>query len=227
LPDAAVPWGPRDVWFGLALLGLWLVLSLAAALAAGLLHLGWDISLLITFLEALLLLPVWWLTVRKYKVGLGDLGLRRFRPVMLLYAVGLLVVAYTINLIYAVILVLLGVSADQGLVDVVAQLESPWLLALGVCVVAPLAEELFFRGFVFAGLRARFGWVKAALISAAAFCLLHLQPIQALPIFVLGLFFALLYEKSRSLWPAIAMHAAINTIGLAAAYFVTRGGLTP
>jgi len=200
-------------------------MSLAVSLTVGVLDLGWDLSLVVTLLEALLLLPAWWLTVRKHKVGLGALGLRRFRPVMLFLAGGLLAMAYTANFIYSLILLLLGVSPNLDLVNLVAQIEHPWLMALGAVVVAPLSEEVFFRGFVFAGLRERHGWLKAALISAAAFALLHLQPVQALPIFLLGFVFALIYEKSRSLWPAVAMHAAVNAIGLAAAYFVSRMGV--
>lgn len=226
-PPSSVPWGPRDVWLGLGLLVLWFVLALGSVLLARFLDLPLDVGLVITLMEALLLLPVWALTVRKYKVGLGVLGLRRFRAVMLLLAVGLLAVAYTFNIFYALIMMLLGVNPSLDLINLVSELEHPWLLALGGVVVAPLAEELFFRGFVFAGLRERYGWVKAALISAAAFSLLHLQPVQALPIFLLGFIFALLYEKSRSLWPAIAMHATVNAIGLAAAYFVSRMGLLP
>jgi membrane protease YdiL (CAAX protease family) len=226
-PGPAVPWTLRDVWIGLGLLVLWFVLAMGGVLLVSFLDLPLDVGLVITLLEAFLFLPAWWLTVRKYKVGLDVLGLRRFRAVMLLLAAGLLAVAYTFNLFYALILVLLGVEPSLDLINLVSELEHPWLLALGAVVVAPLAEEIFFRGFLFAGLRERYGWVKAALISAAAFSLLHLQPVQALPIFVLGFFFALLYEKSRSLWPAIAMHATINAIGLAAAYFVSRMGLSP
>ena len=220
----AVPWTPREVWFGLALLVLWLVLALACALVVGLLELGWDTGLLVTLLEGLLLVPVWWLTVRKHKVGLGALGLRRFPFVMLVLAFGLMLVAYTFNFLHALVLLLLGVRPSMDLVSLVSQLEHPWLFFLGGVVVAPLAEEVFFRGFVFAGLRGRYGWVKAALISSALFSLMHLQLTQFLPLFLIGFFLALLYEKSRSLWPAVAMHAAINAIGLAAAYWYTRLG---
>jgi len=227
VPPPAVPWTLRDVWIGLGLLVLWFVLAMGGVLLVRFLDLGLDVGLVITLLEALLLLPAWWLTVRKYKVGLGSLGFRRFRAIMLLLAVGLLLVAYTFNLVYALIMALLGVGPNLDLVNLVSELEHPWLLALGAIVIAPLAEEIFFRGFVFAGLRERLGWVKAGLISAALFSLLHLQPVQIVPIFVLGFLFALIYEKSRSLWPAIAMHAAINTIGFAAAYFVSQMDILP
>ena len=226
-PPPAAPWTPRDVWFGLALLGLWLVLALASALLVAYLRLDVDVGLLITLLEAVLVLPAWWLTMRKYKVGWGALGLRRFSFLMLLLALGLMLVGYAVNMLNALVLLLLDLRADVDLAGLFSQLERPWLFVLGGVVVAPVAEEIFFRSFVFAGLRDRYGWVKAGLISAAVFALIHLQPTMVVPYFALGFLFALLYHQSRSIWPVIAMHAAINGIGLAAAYFLSRMNLVP
>jgi membrane protease YdiL (CAAX protease family) len=94
-------------------------------------------------------------------------------------------------------------------------------LGAGV-VVAPVVEELFFRSFLFAGLRKRYGWQKAGLISAALFAVIHLQPLAAIPIFLLGCLFAYLYQRSNSVWPAIVMHVATNALGLGAAYLLSQ-----
>ena len=80
----------------------------------------------------------------------------------------------------------------------------------------PLTEEVFFRGFVFGGLAERFGFVWAAFASAVVFSLFHADPGVLLPIFVTGLLLAWLYRQTRSLWPAVAAHAAQNAIALSA-----------
>jgi membrane protease YdiL (CAAX protease family) len=83
-------------------------------------------------------------------------------------------------------------------------------------------EELFFRGFLYAGLAQRYSWRKAAVISSALFALIHLQPLAIAPIFILGYIFAYLYRRSGSIWPAVVMHVATNALGLGAAYLLSR-----
>jgi len=81
-------------------------------------------------------------------------------------------------------------------------------------LVAPICEELFFRGvlfgsFVAAG-RARIG----TLISAALFALMHLDPINFLPIFVFGSALAWLSRKTESILSVTAAHAVNNAVAI-------------
>jgi membrane protease YdiL (CAAX protease family) len=88
------------------------------------------------------------------------------------------------------------------------------LAGLLVCVVAPICEELFFRGFLFGALRRR-GFVVAALVSGVAFGLAHVAsaPIGFIvPLATLGVILALLYERTGSLYPPMALHALNNSI---------------
>ena len=78
----------------------------------------------------------------------------------------------------------------------------------------PLTEEIFFRGFVFAGLANRLGTVRGVVLSAAVFSLFHVAPSVLLPIFVTGILLALLYQRTRSIWPCIAAHAGQNAAAL-------------
>ena len=82
------------------------------------------------------------------------------------------------------------------------------LFALAV-IAAPLAEEFIFRGLVFGGLRRSMGLVASMVMSAALFAIVH-PPASMLPVFVLGLGAALLYERSRSLLAPVIMHAVYN-----------------
>jgi membrane protease YdiL (CAAX protease family) len=126
------------------------------------------------------------------------------------------------NASYSAFLAVFGLRAQVDLVPIFAELSSPWWLLLAGIVVAPVVEELFFRGFLYAGLAQRYSWRKAAVISSALFALIHLQPLAIVPIFLLGYLFAYLYERSKSIWPAILMHVTTNALGLGAAYILSR-----
>jgi len=89
------------------------------------------------------------------------------------------------------------------------------LAALLVCVLAPLVEEVFFRGFFFRALYNWRGLWPAALLTGAVFGAIHIgsSPVGALvPLAVLGVLLCLLYWKTRSLYPCIALHAINNAI---------------
>lgn len=90
------------------------------------------------------------------------------------------------------------------------------LFALLAVVLAPLFEELFFRGFLFRGLARSWGWLPAAVVSAAAFGIAHLQLSVFVPLFALGFALAWVYKRTGSLWTSISLHALFNGISLVA-----------
>jgi membrane protease YdiL (CAAX protease family) len=84
------------------------------------------------------------------------------------------------------------------------------MLALGA-VLVPIGEELLFRGVIYGALR-RYGAAVATVGSAAVFGLAHGLSIVLVGAVVLGIIIALLYERSRSIWPAVAAHGVNNAI---------------
>lgn len=86
------------------------------------------------------------------------------------------------------------------------------LVFMALVVLAPLAEELLFRGFMFTGLRKRLPFWAAAIIVSLVFGLAHLQLNVAIDVFLLSLFLCYLREKTNSLWPAISLHALKNGV---------------
>jgi membrane protease YdiL (CAAX protease family) len=88
-----------------------------------------------------------------------------------------------------------------------------WLFFL-LCVVVPIGEEIFFRGFVYGGLRARWGVPAALVASAAFFAVVHFQLVHGFPIFLLGAVFALVYQRTGSLVPAMLAHGLNNLIAM-------------
>src|SRR4051794_6178318 len=94
------------------------------------------------------------------------------------------------------------------------------LLVIGAVVVigvAPLCEELFFRGVLFRVLRQRMPLWPAAIIDGVFFGVVH-GSLVILPVLaVLGIVFCYVYDRTGSLFPTIALHSLNNTI----AYGVT------
>ena len=85
-----------------------------------------------------------------------------------------------------------------------------------VCIIAPLAEETVFRGFVYGWLRRRLHVVPAVVLSGIVFSAAHVVLVLALPLFGVGVILALLYEYSGSLIPGAIVHGLFNLVGIIA-----------
>ena len=84
-----------------------------------------------------------------------------------------------------------------------------------VCVLAPIAEEFFFRGYFFTALRSWKGVWPAAVITGLVFGAIHVGSAPApylVPLAVFGLLLCLLYWRTGSLYPCIALHALNNCL---------------
>jgi membrane protease YdiL (CAAX protease family) len=103
---------------------------------------------------------------------------------------------------------------DLGLHDSTLNLV---LVVVLVTVLAPLCEEMLFRGFLFPALRNWKGVLPAAILTGLIFGAVHIgsSPIGfALPLAVFGFGLCLLYHVTGSLYPSIALHAMNNAIAL-------------
>ncbi|NET09008.1 MAG: CPBP family intramembrane metalloprotease [Merismopedia sp. SIO2A8] len=101
--------------------------------------------------------------------------------------------------------------------DIYQSAQSLPLLYLAVAVAAPLFEEVFFRGFMFQGLRSSFfGDWGAVIVSSGLWAVIHLQydVYDVTGIFIFGLVLALAQIRTRSLYIPIAMHALNNALAL-------------
>jgi membrane protease YdiL (CAAX protease family) len=106
------------------------------------------------------------------------------------------------------------IARDLGLdSETIAAAFSVLLIAF----LAPVSEEMFFRGMLYGGLRVRTGPIAAALVSGVVFGILHATTgLSAVPpLAILGVVLALLYEKTGSLWPPIMLHFVNNALALA------------
>jgi CAAX protease family protein len=108
-------------------------------------------------------------------------------------------------------------------------LELPARERLGVWIaaatIAPVCEELCFRGWVLTALRARRSTRAALALSGLLFAVVHLDPIRFSAVFALGTLYAWLAWRAGSLWPAVAAHVANNALGATLAALAGGGEL--
>lgn len=84
------------------------------------------------------------------------------------------------------------------------------LLVVGVALLAPLGEELVFRGYLHRVLGARMGVARSLWITSVLFAVIHFNPASVLALLALGVVFAVLRARSGSIWPAVLAHAVQN-----------------
>jgi membrane protease YdiL (CAAX protease family) len=170
--------------------------------------------------------------LRRRSVPLGAV-LGPLRPLRRLLGVGtglglLAIVAST--LIVSVLVALSGSDAtpDQVLTGDIAETPSQLLLAIVAAVVlAPIAEELLFRGLLHRALRGRLSMVPATLISSVLFAVVHVdvavsQPLALVGLTLVGVVLAIAYERTGSLIIPIVIHAVHNAVTIAAVVVTSR-----
>ena len=167
---------------------------------------------------AVLLFVVWGLTVRKYGIPWMAVGLRR--PIHArLYWVAPIVLLGSLAFtgLYTFVVSTLGYDLlipeplpdelfGEGLYRAVA--------TLAVVSWIPFVEEVFFRGFLFGGLSARYGVPVGAVGSSTLFALAHVSVGAMLPILVTGMLFAWAYHRTRSIWIPVSAHAGQNLLAV-------------
>lgn len=215
-PDHSVPWKFIDNWTGVALLAILNVIIFVIMLGGRQTDIAQSAAIIL--LELAYLLPVIIIFAWR-RIHWRALGFGKFDASTLGIGCGLLLASEVIIIIHNLVLVLLGVDTQaETIIRIFTELDAPVWFVLVSAIFAPLVEEIFFRGFLFQGFRARYGWVNAMLLSAAIFAVAHLDPVALIPTFVLGCLLAYLYHRSNSVWPGVIIHFLINALGLCLAY---------
>ena len=156
--------------------------------------------------------------------GLAPATLGLQRPASWRRAAGLLVAALVaIWIIGAVLNIFLKAGEEQGLVPSGWDSSRAFPFAANfvvVALVAPVVEELTYRGLGFAAVRDAFGALAAVVVTAIAFGLAH-GLVVALPVLtIFGAILAWLRLKTDSLYPSIILHGVFNGAALIAAVAV-------
>lgn len=218
-PAGSPPWGAADIarGVGVAVFSAMVLIAIGALAIRGLhLPLSLGTAIISGGLELVLLGAVWVFAKRQYHLSWSALGFRATAGGgKLAYASLGIVVSVAIVAGYSSILRVLGWEDAVPKTPLFDDKDKTGIIVLGAflaAILAPVAEETFFRGFVFGGLRKSVGPWAAAIMSAALFMLAHISPAVFIPIFLIGLVLAWVYLKTGSLWYSILTHMGYNAL---------------
>ncbi len=145
------------------------------------------------------------------------LGLRRFNVVRTLpWIVGLLLLILAANILYSYAITALHLHLTTN--DQVVLQESKYApisvyaILAGSVLIAPICEEVFFRGFVLPGLLHELSPLWAILISSLLFAVAHADPGSFVPLFAIGLCLGFLRLRTGSTWASISLHMLNNLL---------------
>lgn len=174
-----------------------------------------------------MLTSVWLLGLKRRNYRWADLGLFPTSPRWVAIAFAVFVIFRLAVIPIAALLDLIGIRSmqAQALAPSVSGLPATLLLLVTVGVAVPIAEEIFFRGVVYRWLRDKWGALPGAIGSGVIFGLAHLEPASVVFTVLLGVVLAVVYERSRSLWPPILIHMFNNLFGVVLLYALVAAGV--
>lgn len=114
-----------------------------------------------------------------------------------------------------------GFSMQESHMPLMGSSSIEWVLSvLIMIVIAPIFEEIFFRGFIFKTMLERSRTWIAFLISGAIFAGIHFEFDTFMPLFFLGLILNWIFFETKSIYPGILFHIINNAIALSLEYYL-------
>jgi len=167
----------------------------------------------------IILVPMLVLTHKKYKIKAKYFGIKK---IGILKTIGLIFTAYILYLSISLLITTFilytglkipGYQIQEEIVPMFGT-DTFSLVVAGILIVglAPIIEEIFFRGFLLRTLANKSGVFLGSIVSAAIFAVFHMQWQSIIPIFILGLIINSIVIKSRSIIPAIGFHIFNNAL---------------
>lgn len=220
---------PWSVGGAIGLVGLMIVATVASAFGIVFvrgLGLGDSVTGLLNGLLLasgyLLLIVAVWVDARRRGVRVADsIGLKPLRVrTVLSVGLALAVAGRALEAVWDVLLALFGVRLPGSDIDPTQALGdgvvSAVMLAIVGIVLAPVVEEIVFRGVLLPALGRRWSTAIGVVASSLAFGVIHLSLYAIVPIFGLAVLLALGFVRTRSLWVPIVAHAMFNAVAIGA-----------
>ncbi|MCK8817993.1 CPBP family intramembrane metalloprotease [Natroniella sulfidigena] len=187
--------------------------------------------LLLNLIQALLLAGLTlFLAVVKYGVTLQEFGLKNknFRVSLKYGFLGGVIICLMIitinNFFYGLVSNLFGIEvpAQQVIYNLLNSQTLLFFLLQSsiIIIIAPVTEEIFFRGFVYPYCKSKMGKTRGLILNGALFGLAHFSLWVFLPTFLGGVILAWLYEKTNSLYSSIIAHSVWNLLVVIVIYIV-------
>ncbi len=167
----------------------------------------------------IILTPFFILTFKKYKAKGQDFGFLKIgigtfiKEILKAYFVFL-----GISLIIGILIIefdlkIPGYQVQENIIPLFGDNTFGYIVGgLIVVVLAPVFEEIFFRGFLLRALSNKIGVYLGSIVSALMFALVHFPWQSIIPIFILGLIINSIVIRTKNIWPAIGFHIFNNGI---------------
>jgi Predicted metal-dependent membrane protease len=174
--------------------------------------------------EVLLYFAVIWIFLRLIRRPLSELGF--VKPLKRYIVLGFIIGVFlflSIGLLGNLLTHLLGTPPPQSFAAAVngANFWELCLLMILGSIIAPIKEEMLFRGLIYPPLRKALGRSKGMIVTGLFFAGLHFDLVRLLPLFIGGVILTWLYERSSSIWPSIVAHGTWNGL-MAIALLIQR-----
>ncbi|MDR0659140.1 MAG: CPBP family intramembrane metalloprotease, partial [Mediterranea sp.] len=140
-----------------------------------------------------------------WKNGYISTDRRTWSPVSIVYLAFTVLACLTSILIIEYLQMLMPKLPDL-MENAFDALLSGWPGILSIAVFGPVLEELMFRGAITAALLKKYGPMKAIVLSALVFGIIHINPAQVITATLIGLLLGWIYYKTASLIPCILIH---------------------
>lgn len=149
------------------------------------------------------------LIYRKLRRGKGKmfrLSMRGFNPMLILWG-------FVLVLITGIVIEPVLNLFPESFLDLLNQMgaNGGWSVLM-LAVLAPVMEEVLFRGILLEAVREKYSSGRAIVVSALMFGVIHIIPQQVVNAFVIGLILGFIYVRTDSLWPVIIIHALNNAM---------------
>jgi membrane protease YdiL (CAAX protease family) len=232
--NISVPWGILDiVRVGLVVIFIGYIIGIVEGLILRIFRIYLDMNLRMMlntfFIDLCAGVVLLYFVVIKYKERLASIGLifsSFFRNAMS----GLASYIFIVPLLLVILIVSIWLLDFLGYAPPPQPVFEAFMeekrsgillfLTIFVAVFGPIAEEMFFRGFMYSAIKKRLGVLSAALLSAAIFSSLHTNIVGFLPIMTLGVLLAYLYETTGSLVASMTVHIVHNSIMIGFVFFI-------
>jgi len=180
----------------------------------------------------IVLLLIWWRTVQTYHVPWSALGVRKASPI----AFALMIPVYAVMVVIAgglgelVNKLFYGGKAQNPQIDAITGGGGfSWIALitaiLSASIIAPIVEELLFRGMLYGLLRSRWpSAVLAVVVDGALFAAAHGIGLILASIFVVGVTLCIVYEKTKSTLVTMTLHCLFNSVSVATVFITLATG---
>jgi len=175
---------------------------------------------------AAMILPMWFIAVKKKHADLKDLGFKWIKPSKAFLWV---IAGYIFYLGLGSLLILIfydlgignfGFEPQQPVLEVFGKNPFGIIIASFIAlIIAPFTEEIFFRGFMLQTISKNISPTWGVILTTMIFAAVHFEFQSIMPLLILSLVLNILFIKTKSLWTGIVFHVMNNTIAFIVVLF--------